>query len=123
MLFRVTETDADDFAAKAVVDFLRAAVEYDARPTASLSGNLDFLPIEPTPSGAECLHRGHLGGEARGVALVGSGARATVRAFGFGENAALESLSPTREGGLDARDFDEINADTDVSERLYTRLR
>ena len=76
--------------------------------------NFDVTPADAVvPSGAEGLHAGFFGGEARGVVLGRRrAARVAVGALRFGEDALAEARR-ARQSFTDAPDFDNVYADGD----------
>src|SRR5262249_18413226 len=99
----------------------RLAVQLDGRPTVGLAHDLDVEPPDVTPPAVpERLHRGFLGREAGGVALVApDAALLAVALLAWREAARLEACAGLRilERRLEPRDLGDVDA------RPYDRHR
>jgi polyphenol oxidase len=108
------DAERDVFYAEAFADFAGFAVEFYGGAAAFLADDFDVDPADAAaPAGAEGLHRGFLGGEAAGVALVFVFEALAVFAFGGRVETAEDCFAVALDGGFYAADFGDVDSEAD----------
>ena len=112
--FGVGDAEGDALHAELGGDFCGFAGEGKGGAAARFA---DYFEIDPAdavaPSGAERFHGGFFGGEAAGVTFEFILEALAIFDFAGREDAAKEWLAVTFDGGLDARDFGNIDTQSD----------
>src|SRR5947209_19877883 len=87
------------------------AMKCHGRASAGQARNLAVAPTHAMiPACAESLHRGFLGGEARGITLKTIRFRVAVADLAWGENAVKKTLAEALDGLTDAGYFGNVDA-------------
>ena len=87
------------------------AMERDGGSASGLAADFNVAPGNSMiPARPDSLHRGFLGGEARGVTLDAVGLRFTIADLGLSKNPMQEAFAEACDGRSDARHFRDVDA-------------
>ena len=111
LLGGVGDREGDILRAEPGGDGRRLAVKLNRGTLASWAHDFDIAPADAaTPSRAQRLHPGFLGGKARSIAFKAAGFSFALADFAFGEDAAEEAVSEALDAFANARNFGDVHS-------------
>src|SRR5208283_679817 len=122
LLGGVGERESDVFGAELGCNGRRFTVKLNGRTLAFWPHHFDIAPADAvTPSRAERLHPGFLGGEARGIAFKAAGFSFAVPHFALGEDAVEKAIAKALDAFADARNFGDVNSGAEDHRNIVKR--